>query len=139
MKFNPALHGLRACAALAVLLFHCNTYFPELSQAMNFSALGVEWIFAYWPWSGWMGVPLFFILSGYLLGGQLATKPLTKKTILLFWKRRFLRIYPAYWLQLCVLFIFGYLTGLHFRIDNWQGGLQHFFLWLNMPPTWQCH
>ena len=52
---------------------------------------------------GWLGVPLFFVLSGYLLSTQLGSGALKRERVLRFWRRRFLRIYPGVWLQLAVL------------------------------------
>lgn len=46
MAYNPAFDGLRALAVLAVLAFHCKLPF----------ALG-----------GFVGVDVFFVLSGYLI------------------------------------------------------------------------
>lgn len=103
---------------------------------MIFPAFGTYWFFAHWAWGGWMGVYLFFVLSGYLLGSQLSEQPLSKTTVFTFWKRRFLRIYPAFWFQLSILLTFGALTGLFFHFTSWQYGIQHFILWVNLPPAW---
>lgn len=47
---------------------------------------------------GWTGVDLFFVLSGFLIAGQLFNKIATGKPILLkeFFLKRFFRIIPAY-------------------------------------------
>ena len=52
---------------------------------------------------GWLGVPLFFVLSGYLLSTQLGSGTLNRERVVRFWRRRFLRIYPGVWLQLAIL------------------------------------
>ena len=50
---------------------------------------------------GWMGVPLFFILSGWLLGAQvIANSTAAVFSLRRFWLRRVLRIYPAVWFEL---------------------------------------
>jgi len=56
---------------------------------------------------GWIGVDLFFVLSGYLIGGQLLA-PLTrgnKINLGRFFSRRVLRIMPAYFAVLAVYFL----------------------------------
>jgi len=55
----------------------------------------------HWQWlarSGWIGVDLFFVLSGYLIGGQLLGRMAQGQGIDLraFWWRRAWRILPAY-------------------------------------------
>ena len=62
---------------------------------------------------GWMGVPLFFILSGWLLGAQVIAANLSPQFLRRFWLRRFLRIYPAVWAELLVLLLVaGAIPGL---------------------------
>jgi peptidoglycan/LPS O-acetylase OafA/YrhL len=58
---------------------------------------------------GWIGVDLFFVLSGYLIGGQLVTPLARGHRIKLgrFFARRALRILPAY---LVILAIYVFLT-----------------------------
>lgn len=71
--------------------------------------------------AGYAGVELFFVLSGFLIGGILLRQFLTSNfTFANFWvfiKRRWFRTLPNYYLVLMVQFIlaysFGYLT------DNW--------------------
>lgn len=55
---------------------------------------------------GWIGVDLFFVLSGYLIGGQLLAQLRNRKQIGLgrFYARRGLRILPAYLVILAVYF-----------------------------------
>ena len=54
--------------------------------------------------NGWVGVQLFFILSGYLIGGQLLRRVASGQSIQIrdFYVQRFLRIMPAYWLVLAI-------------------------------------
>ena len=54
----PELNGLRALAALAVMLCHAKIVFDHARWAT---------VVARWARSGWLGVDLFFVLSGYLL------------------------------------------------------------------------
>jgi peptidoglycan/LPS O-acetylase OafA/YrhL len=91
MRRRPELDGVRAIAALSVLVFH----------AVGFYARGSGADAAIRPWVGRMdvGVSIFFLLSGYLLyrpfvRGRVAVGPYA-------W-RRALRIVPAYWVALTV-------------------------------------
>ena len=54
-RFLPSLTGLRAFAALAVLVHHARTAFPQFEPVHRLGEIG------------WLGVPLFFILSGFVL------------------------------------------------------------------------
>jgi peptidoglycan/LPS O-acetylase OafA/YrhL len=56
---------------------------------------------------GWIGVDLFFVLSGYLIGGQLLALLARDRRINLgrFFSRRVLRIMPAYFAVLAIYFL----------------------------------
>lgn len=81
------LHGLdtlRAAAILWVMPYHLNSHFPEALQgACRF---------------GWMGVDLFFVLSGYLITSQMLRAYEREGHIRpwAFYTRRAYRILPAY-------------------------------------------
>jgi len=77
-KFYPALDGLRALAVLAVF---CQHYIP--------TALAYQW--------GWMGVDLFFVLSGFLITGILYDTRNAAHRVRNFYVRRTLRIFPLYY------------------------------------------
>jgi len=134
-KFIPALHALRGIAALGVLLFHWNAFFPDLNLAFR----GTEWAGFHWqPFRpinfGWLGVPLFFVLSGYLLGGKLLDKTLDSRTLSRYWGRRFLRIYPAAWLQLPILLLIAWWLPELIRLPDWGALLRNATLWIHLPP-----
>jgi peptidoglycan/LPS O-acetylase OafA/YrhL len=92
MNRLPGLDLLRAIAIVWVMLFH-----SWIVGGFNGALQSVS---SY----GWMGVDLFFVLSGYLIGYQLL-KPLSQGQPLLlgeFYKRRACRILPAYLVVLAV-------------------------------------
>ena len=94
-SYNHWLDFCRASAIILVLLSH-GRYFllPSLPQ-LNFFKFG-----------GFLGVELFFVLSGFLIGKILLEKVdnSTSPTdwVMGFWCRRWLRTYPSYLLFLCV-------------------------------------
>lgn len=71
---------------------------------------------------GWIGVDLFFVLSGYLIGGQLLASLAQNASLDLprFFSHRALRILPAY---LAVLAVYAALPA-------WRE-------WPNLPPLWR--
>ncbi len=99
----PALDVLRTCAVLIVVWGHTLESYENAGGIH--SALGRVRILG----AGWIGVNLFFVLSGYLIGLQLWRELATQGTID-FWRfflRRGFRIWPLYFFflvfVLCVL------------------------------------
>ena len=75
LHYRPEVDGLRAVAVLSVLLFHA---FPSLLPG------------------GFVGVDVFFVISGYLITSLLLKKMEAARLDLLeFWERRIRRIFPA--------------------------------------------
>lgn len=89
----PALDGLRGLAILLVL-------FNNLYQGP--AARGLDYIVFHACKSGWIGVDLFFVLSGFLITGLLWDAKGGAHYFRNFYARRFLRIFPAYYGVLAV-------------------------------------
>ncbi len=92
----PELDGLRGTAILLVLVGH---YFAAPGTG------AVRFLSGYWVRLGWTGVDLFFVLSGFLIGGILLTVRDSPNYFKTFYARRFFRIIPIYyaWIALYVL------------------------------------
>ncbi len=136
-NFNPVLHGFRASAALAVLLFHWGSgigFFPQARAHMVITGLNTDWDLGMLVDFGWLGVPVFFVLSGYLLASQLLKQELNQTRILRFWLRRGLRIYPAYWLQLLLLLMLSQVFSFMPQLTASADIVRHVLLWVNLPP-----
>lgn len=137
MPFLPVLHGLRALAALGVLLFHWLHFFPAFPLRLASVQWGPE------PWmnlalplaSGWQGVPLFFVLSAFLLTSQWQGRGLSGHAVRGFWYRRFLRIYPAFWLQLGILLLVAWFVDGLLPPYSGLDLLLNALIWVNLPPT----
>jgi peptidoglycan/LPS O-acetylase OafA/YrhL len=86
----PGLDLLRSFAIVWVMLFH----------SFLLGGLGPDW--SWLSRYGWMGVDLFFVLSGFLIGSQVLGPPSRGQPLLLgdFYWRRALRILPAFWAML---------------------------------------
>jgi peptidoglycan/LPS O-acetylase OafA/YrhL len=98
-RWNPALEGMRAVAALAVLVTHVS--FRSGFTGSEGSTGGVMARLE-------VGVALFFILSGYLLYRPFAAAALDGRTpprAIPYLRRRALRILPAYWVLMIVVLL----------------------------------
>ena len=100
----PELDGLRGAAVALVVIFHYSILGPPAaehpSNALNYL---YSW-FQRWVSLGWTGVDLFFVLSGFLIGGILLDSKNSPSYYRTFYARRFYRIFPLYY-----LWILGYL------------------------------
>jgi peptidoglycan/LPS O-acetylase OafA/YrhL len=98
----PELDGLRAIAILLVLFSHHLAPIPIAS-------------IRYVVEMGWVGVDLFFVLSGFLIGGILLDQRRATNYYRVFYLRRFLRIVPLYALLVVPgLLILGFGLQSHF-------------------------
>jgi peptidoglycan/LPS O-acetylase OafA/YrhL len=94
------LDGLRACAILLVLGRHSLRPFISEDTYQSVVAVGP---FDVTPLvlNGWIGVDLFFVLSGFLIGRQAWRGDSVRR----FWFKRVTRILPAYWTCLAIVAI----------------------------------
>lgn len=96
-KRNYGLDALRAVAILLVLFCHGLEVLPRMTDTLVFY------------WTGFFGVELFFVLSGYLIGSILlnlletATEATSFRSRLFgFWIRRWFRTLPNYYFFLLI-------------------------------------
>jgi peptidoglycan/LPS O-acetylase OafA/YrhL len=91
IAYRPEIDGLRAVAVLSVVLYH-----------FGFPGLG----------GGFVGVDVFFVISGYLIGGILWAE-LTQSgrvSLLRFYIRRFRRLAPAFFAMVAVVSLVGWFV-----------------------------
>ncbi|SDE03403.1 Peptidoglycan/LPS O-acetylase OafA/YrhL, contains acyltransferase and SGNH-hydrolase domains [Mucilaginibacter pineti] len=111
---------LRGIAIILVFLFHCHLILFGANGSgisdMNYAAPGFSLkmiLINFSPTAlGWTGVPLFFIISGFLihLGFLKNNESFNSLT---FFSKRFWRIYITYWFSLCV-----FIIARHFLVKN---------------------
>lgn len=99
----PALDGLRFLAALLIYLFHIVQ--AHRADVMTFPALdqGMSPLVTFLS-HGHVATGLFFVLSGFLLTYVYSNeKGLLKTTRLTFWAKRWINLYPIYFLSLLLI------------------------------------
>jgi len=94
-----ALDGLRALAIILVFLHHMSGHIPVVGRF----TLGLNWFAD----QGWLGVDLFFVLSGFLITGILLDTREANNYFSGFYARRILRIFPLYYVVLTVVILVG--------------------------------
>jgi len=121
---NIGLDIARSIAIIMVLISHSRFYFVQYTD--------LQWL----SFNGFLGVELFFVLSGFLIGGiiikEIVEKP-SLSNLLTFYKRRWFRTLPLYFLMVVILIILGkpfHWTNLFF-IQNFNFQHLEFF-----PVSW---
>lgn len=122
--YRPDIDGLRALAVIPVVLFHADV----------------------WPFTGgFVGVDVFFVISGYLITRLLLIDFDARRFSLRhFYVRRVRRIFPALFATVCFSLIAGYLLLLPEQLANAGQAVQHlayFFsnhlFWHTQNDYWQ--
>jgi len=146
VRLKP-LDGLRSLAIVSVLLFHYVNNAIEPQQANS-----VDRILRAMTSFGWIGVDLFFVLSGFLITRIILDNIRTANFFKVFYIRRSLRIFPIYFLLLLLYVIISQIItnkeGLKMfqypipvwyyalYIQNYAMGVQHNFGPQFLTPTW---
>lgn len=106
----PELDGIRGLAILLVVIFH---YFVlEIDTTPGTILAYLQMVFL----NSNSGVDLFFVLSGFLIGGILLDHRDAPNYFKVFYARRFYRIFPLYYLALALFYI-AYALGAQ-RLEN---------------------
>jgi peptidoglycan/LPS O-acetylase OafA/YrhL len=90
LSYIPSLDGIRALSVLAVIVYHANKL---------------------WLPGGFLGVEVFFVISGYLITLLLLAESEKNGTVSLkqFWLRRARRLLPALWVVVLGVVVFAAL------------------------------
>jgi peptidoglycan/LPS O-acetylase OafA/YrhL len=127
-NYMRQLDGLRALCVAAVAWSHWGPLFGFDTKSFPGADIGVE---------------AFFVISGFLITGILLdnrSDELRPQVLKQFYIRRFLRIFPVFYVALGLVFLLnvdgarpvwiwhaGYLSNLWFYMHGWGGALSHFW------------
>jgi peptidoglycan/LPS O-acetylase OafA/YrhL len=125
-----ALDGLRGTAILSVLCFH---FFVD----DGYTATGLGKFLLSFARMGWIGVEVFFVLSGFLITGILLRAKSATNYYRVFYARRALRIFPVYYLAVAIVFWVIVPLGRHvafFRLHRIGvfGPYEQLWYWVNL-------
>lgn len=113
----PLLDGMRAIAALCILLFHVSLLAVPADEAVTRVLRNLS-----------IGVPIFFLISGFLLYRPFIahrTGGAAPPAIHDYARRRALRIFPAYWTIVAVLVLAPGFSPFDGRPTIWDGLILH--------------
>jgi len=106
MERDPALDGLRGLAVLMVFVFHYGGGQKSTDSFVHLIGILTE--------ACWIGIVLFFALSGFLITGSLWDSIGQKHRLRNFYSRRALRILPLYFAALLAAAVFSVARGTTF-------------------------
>lgn len=101
----PVLDGLRGIAVIGVMFFHF-AMSPAAPSRLNDLLIRVSRF-------GWVGVDLFFVLSGFLITGILIDAKSSAHYFRNFYARRTVRIFPLYYGVLALFYLIAPHTNLY--------------------------
>ena len=101
------LDAFRGIAAFAVMIYHFTTIYDK-----TFSETATKFSLDY----GWLGVPFFFILSGFVITLTVEKCKSSKEFLL----KRFLRLYPTYWICLSITVAVIFIGNLNTRYETFD-------------------
>jgi len=121
----PEVDGLRGLAILGVLVFHlfCRGIDYEKSHWIATYAAKIGSI-------GSTGVDLFFVISGFLIGGILIDTRESPNYFKTFYLRRIFRIFPLYYGLLFIFYILSFASAYKLiSVANWMVGFNFSGKW----------
>ncbi len=134
-----SIDGLRAISVYFVIVFHCFYFMLKiLTNEQKFDFVSKVPSYLDWVWHGDKGVDIFFVISGFLVGGIIFREYQKRGSISIrnFYFRRIFRIVPVYIIAL----IFYMFVEPHRAKFFWANLLfiNNFFPanWILAPHTW---
>jgi peptidoglycan/LPS O-acetylase OafA/YrhL len=102
------LDGIRGLAILAVMACHYYPFTTLLFKSAEF---------------GWVGVDIFFVLSGFLITSILLALKTRPHPYKVFYVRRILRIFPPYYAVTFLIFLIAWLQHDSYNWRTYAGKL----------------
>jgi peptidoglycan/LPS O-acetylase OafA/YrhL len=140
-QHNTALDGFRGVAILSVMLYHFTGSYKGANPLLRLWS-GVAG-------AGWMGVDLFFVLSGFLITGILYDTAHAEHKVKNFYARRALRIFPLFYAVLFGLLLLTPVLHMHWRPEHllyffYLSNIDHLLVpdfqlpsqWVNLGHLW---
>ncbi|MFT3894465.1 MAG: acyltransferase [Anaerolineales bacterium] len=137
------LDGLRGIAVVLVMTLHL------FSRAKEFTAHPVLESFSFFATVGWVGVDIFFTLSGFLITSILLKSKSDEHYFRNFYVRRILRIFPLYYAAILFVLLFAPKLEEQFTeqlrttlpimllyVQNWAKLSKDFFITPYLGITW---
>jgi len=100
------IDALRGIAALAVAAYHIERYGPLAEPASRIIRGPLETVIEH----GWMGVQVFFVISGFVIAYSLRDAWITPRYLGNYALRRSLRLDPPYWATIAVALALHFLA-----------------------------
>ena len=111
-KLIPQIDGLRFVAIVSVVAYHINSFVASKSSFYKTADQNSDWLCRFMA-EGHMGVQLFFVISGFILGLPFAKHYLASGPAISmrsYFVRRLVRLEPPYLIAMTVVFIGLLLT-----------------------------
>jgi peptidoglycan/LPS O-acetylase OafA/YrhL len=124
----PELDGLRGIAISLVVAYHFFYFSPPNSYQPQGLLSRLYLYFEQCISVGWSGVDLFFVLSGFLIGGILLDKRESPRYFRTFYARRFFRIIPVYYVWSSAFMLAALVLGWSARALSPMMPVQFLFL-----------
>ena len=101
-----SIQGLRGIAAFLVVLFHMASFQRQMAEG---NPQDIALTSGIWD-NGWVGVDLFFVISGFIMVYVTRNSGRTLKDVGRFITSRITRIYPLWWVCAGIMALYFWLT-----------------------------
>ena len=108
------IDALRGIAAFSVACYHINRYGPLWEPASRF----IPGLLQFWFDLGWMGVQVFFVISGFVIAYSVRNARITLRYLANYALRRSIRLDPPYWTTILFVLFLHWVLYLHLGFDS---------------------